>query len=1185
MTAIDPWALQVVRHESTQAISPEVIAISSDENEEPASHPAPTLHPTPTPGPSTSTANSQLMALMPFRDDGSASRFGPIGWRNAPPNLNNAIGSVAASGDEIGDELYRSAIHIVLNQVINNSGTTNNTAPPTQNECNRPSRLSPDEEPLHNELGQRPSNLRHLRNYASKPHRDLPSSLHATDSQSSYRISGRPRPGVLRVTRDLSQRQGLEHLMSSSSSDPGTASVSGSATDSGSDADEETESDTEVDDQDESQWYGANGHASRPNSPTSNRFYGSAPSSASAIAKVVTAFSSGPSTAAGAATAVRTHIEEPMPSSLMGSAFEPTLGACSASSATPSRSQAAVRKSSAMESSPGCQQQEQQRLKDEAEKEKERQERLAIQVEIELRVPRLPQYGDIEVTTSNGTKLKANFPEATTIEAGAKSPRKPPRPLRKIIHGHDPNILQQAIKHHEETIEAAESLKKFQMGSILQAKWLPDRHKAEVTLRRGKMIETMGSATNPVMLEFYEALYLLERGKLHLVCSEGVPMSVFDAYATLLRNEADHELHLLFEYLMEGSCIVVPYKKPPKRRKPTAKDSTEEEKLLLAAQSLALPVVPAQSAFSKDSDSDLEIISCNMPLPDNKDKTPKEIELAYTPGPIYKGKPISFVDISCAGQSLILPTIPPELSPACVAHDVSNANGVNKTTTVGSQPSNVFIAGRSLTILEEWVTALGSEKVDPLNEETGEYLELSPITKGRLRKRKGDCSTTKKGAATKRGKRNKQFAAMEAAQAQMHSTLAAMLQQGPVPGSFMFPPGSAGTMPDASTERFHRRWFPRWFDGLELGVHSSSVQSTLHRFTRDGIPLIPFAKNWYEYKQEFARIVAERGSGVDNVYDKRSALYSGTTKPMMTGTKGNMTSLIFEELTLGKEVTENLAALLEGFGRLADGDEDKTDKKTTDQSVKALSEEPTKEGQPQLISVIDVPQDNNHEFRKKHSVIVKDEQNYRADKTSSLITPDLLQTVLSTNSKNSLIGHLNGTSTTASELALDSPTMGAGPDENTISIPLASLSTDLLINECKQSEGVDIINEGIGTTVDILSSKYNPSESQQQSSSSSRNEKLEPSSDQQRDQLSPPKSAPPRIVFDVYTDSEYSKNSPSLPDFRVVLLPNGSKGLLKFRDLVRLSVEADDTTLLIAHVVDGRVRTRQVMPFSIPRYN
>lgn len=55
-------------------------------------------------------------------------------------------------------------------------------------------------------------------------------------------------------------------------------------------------------------------------------------------------------------------------------------------------------------------------------------------------------FSTFQVTTSNGTKLKANFPEATTIEAGAKSPRKPPRPLRKIIHGHDPNILQQAIK-------------------------------------------------------------------------------------------------------------------------------------------------------------------------------------------------------------------------------------------------------------------------------------------------------------------------------------------------------------------------------------------------------------------------------------------------------------------------------------------------------------------------------------------------------------------------------------------------------------------------------------------------------------------------------------------------------------------------------------------------------------------
>lgn len=70
-----------------------------------------------------------------------------------------------------------------------------------------------------------------------------------------------------------------------------------------------------------------------------------------------------------------------------------------------------------------------------------------------------------------------------------------------------------------------------------------------------------------------------------------------------------------------------------------------------------------------------------------------------------------------------------------------------------------------------------------------------------------------------------------------------------------FPPTSGE---EAFIERFHRRWFPRWFDGLELGVHSSSVQSTLHKFTRDGIPSIPSAQNWVEYKQEFARIVAER---------------------------------------------------------------------------------------------------------------------------------------------------------------------------------------------------------------------------------------------------------------------------------------------------------------------------------------
>lgn len=59
--------------------------------------------------------------------------------------------------------------------------------------------------------------------------------------------------------------------------------------------------------------------------------------------------------------------------------------------------------------------------------------------------------------------------------------------------------------------------------------------------------------------------YLLERAKLRLTSPDGVPMSVFDAYATLFRDEADHELFLVFEHLIEGGCIVTPYRKPAKR--------------------------------------------------------------------------------------------------------------------------------------------------------------------------------------------------------------------------------------------------------------------------------------------------------------------------------------------------------------------------------------------------------------------------------------------------------------------------------------------------------------------------------------------------------------------------------------------------------------------------------------------
>lgn len=80
-----------------------------------------------------------------------------------------------------------------------------------------------------------------------------------------------------------------------------------------------------------------------------------------------------------------------------------------------------------------------------------------------------------------------------------------------------------------------------------------------------------------------------------------------------------------------------------------------------------------------------------------------------------------------------------------------------------------------------------------------------------------------------------------------------------------------------------------------------------------------------------------------------------------------------------------------------------------------------------------------------------------------------------------------------------------------------------------------------------------------------------------------PESGPPNIVFDVFTDSTYSKTKPCIPDYRVVRLR--ADGVLKISDLIKLSLEAGDATLLIAHVADGKVRVRQAMTFSIPRYN
>lgn len=53
----------------------------------------------------------------------------------------------------------------------------------------------------------------------------------------------------------------------------------------------------------------------------------------------------------------------------------------------------------------------------------------------------------LQVETSDGGKLKANFPDVVKLENSSKSPTKPPKALTKITQGHDPGILQQAVKY------------------------------------------------------------------------------------------------------------------------------------------------------------------------------------------------------------------------------------------------------------------------------------------------------------------------------------------------------------------------------------------------------------------------------------------------------------------------------------------------------------------------------------------------------------------------------------------------------------------------------------------------------------------------------------------------------------------------------------------------------------------
>lgn len=228
----------------------------------------------------------------------------------------------------------------------------------------------------------------------------------------------------------------------------------------------------------------------------------------------------------------------------------------------------------------------------------------------------------------------------------------------------------------------------------------------------------------------------------------------------------------------------------------------------------------------------------------------------------------------------------------------------------------------------------------------------------------------------------------------------------------------------------------------------------------------------------------------------------------MTGTKGNMTSLIFEELSLGKEVTENLPMLLERFKKTA---QDKVSSPTSISQTNSLG----------------TSGDNS------------DQQTSNNDRECKSATE----------------AALNGKS---KEISSESAEMEA-PASATSACPGES-------SETENSAGQIVHHGEIGST---SNASHLPQAQVQEDSASSR------------------KTNAPihQIAFDVYTDSDFSKTNPSMPDFRVVVLSGGPKAVLKFRDLVRLSVEAQDTTLLVAHVVDGRVRTRQVMPFSIPRYN
>lgn len=55
---------------------------------------------------------------------------------------------------------------------------------------------------------------------------------------------------------------------------------------------------------------------------------------------------------------------------------------------------------------------------------------------------------------------------------------------------------------HEQLMEAAESLKKFQASSVIQANWLPSEHRAEVRLEEFISPESNQSGILPTPLIF-----------------------------------------------------------------------------------------------------------------------------------------------------------------------------------------------------------------------------------------------------------------------------------------------------------------------------------------------------------------------------------------------------------------------------------------------------------------------------------------------------------------------------------------------------------------------------------------------------------------------------------------------------------------------------------------------------------